>query len=230
MIVFGKNVFKEIINSSIEIKKIVLSNNFNDREIIDYIRKNNIKVDYIDKNIMDKKYKGNHQGIIIEIPDYSYSQLEEAYDSNFVIILDHLEDPHNFGAIIRTCEASGVDYIIIPKNRSVEITSTVMKTSAGALNNMKIIEVTNLANAIEKLKEHGFWIYTTDMDGEDYTSVKYDSKTVLVIGNEGSGVSKIVRDKSDFIVSIPMMGKVNSLNASVSAGIVIYEVIRQRKE
>ena len=229
MIVFGKNVFKEIINSNIKIKKITLSNNFNDKEILNYINENNIPMNYLDKNIIDKKYKGNHQGIIIEIPDYKYFNIEDAYNSNLVVILDHLEDPHNFGAIIRTCEASGVDFIIIPKNRSVEINSTVMKTSAGALNNMKIIEVSNLSNAMKKLKENGFWIYATDMDGENYTDVKYDSKSAIVIGNEGSGISKIIRDNSDFIISIPMVGKVNSLNASVAAAIVIYEVVRQRK-
>ena len=229
MIVFGKNVFKEIINNNIKIKKITLSNNFNDKEILNYINENNIPVNYLDKILMDKKYKGNHQGIVIEIPDYKYFNIEDSYNSNLVVILDHLEDPHNFGAIIRTCEASGVDYIIIPKNRSVEINSTVMKTSAGALNNMKIIEVSNLSNAMKKLKENGFWIYSTDMNGENYTDVKYDSKTAIVIGNEGSGISKIVRDNSDFIISIPMVGKVNSLNASVAAGVVIYEVVRQRK-
>ena len=229
MIVFGKNVFKEIINNNTKINKIILSNQFNDKDIIDYINKNNIKVEYMDKNIIDKKYKGNHQGIIIDIPDYKYYSLEDAYNSNFIVMLDHLEDPHNFGAIIRTCEASGVDYIIIPKNRSVEINSTVMKTSAGALNNVKIVEVSNLSNAIDKLKENGFWIYSADMDGENYTNVKYDDKTVLVIGNEGKGISRIVREKSDFIISIPMVGKVNSLNASVAAAITIYEVVRQRK-
>ena len=229
MIVFGKNVFKEIINNNTKINKIILSKQFNDKDIIDYINKNNIKVEYMDKNIMDKKYNGNHQGIIIDIPDYKYYSLEDAYNSNFIVILDHLEDPHNFGAIIRTCEASGVDYIIIPKNRSVEINSTVMKTSAGALSNMKIIEVSNLSNSIDKLKENGFWIYATDMDGENYTDVKYDNKTVLIIGNEGKGISRIVREKSDFIISIPMVGKVNSLNASVAAAITIYEVVRQRK-
>ena len=140
-----------------------------------------------------------------------------------------MEDPHNFGAIIRTCEAAGVDYIIIPKNRSVEINSTVMKVSAGALNNIKIIEVNNLTNAIDKLKDNGFWIYATDMDGENYTDVKYDSKTALIIGNEGKGISRLVLEKSDFIISIPMKGKINSLNASVAVGITIYEVVRQRK-
>ena len=178
---------------------------------------------------MDKKYKGNHQGIVLDIEDYKYYKLEDCFDSNFVVILDHLEDPHNFGAIIRTCEAAGVDYIIIPSKRSVEINSTVMKVSAGALNNMKIIETNNLSSAIEKLKDNGYWIYATDMDGENYTDVSYDAKTALVIGAEGNGISRLISEKSDFIISIPMTGKINSLNASVAAGIVIYEVVRQRK-
>ena len=229
MIVFGKNVFKEVVSNEVKIKKVILSNNFNDDEIVDYIKSNNINVTYLDKNEMDKKYKGNHQGIVLDIEDYKYHNIEEAYTSNFIVMLDHLEDPHNFGAIIRTCEAAGVDFIIIPKDRSVQINSTVMKVSAGALNNMKIIEVSNLGNAIDKLKENGFWIYATDMDGENYSDIKYDSKTVLVIGNEGNGISKLISKKSDFIISIPMIGKINSLNASVAAGIAIYEVVRQRR-
>jgi len=229
MIVFGKNVFNEVVSNNIKINKVILSNNFSDNKILNYIKSNNINVSYIDKNVMDKTYNGNHQGIVLEIEDYKYHNLEEAYDSNFIVILDHLEDPHNFGAIIRTCEAAGVDFIIIPKDRSISITSTVMKVSAGALNNMKVIEVSNLANSIEKLKENGFWIYATDMDGENYTDVKYDSKTAIIIGNEGSGISRLTREKSDFIISIPMIGKINSLNASVAAGIVIYEVVRQRR-
>ena len=229
MIVFGKNVATEIINSGVKINKVILSNNFNDKELLDYINTNNIKKEYIDKNVMDKKYKGNHQGIVLDIEDYKYYKLEDCFDSNFVVILDQLEDPHNFGAIIRTCEAAGVDYIIIPSKRSVEINSTVMKVSAGALNNMKIIETSNLNSAIDKLKDNGYWVYATDMDGENYTDVSYDAKTALVIGAEGSGISRLISEKSDFIISIPMTGKINSLNASVAAGIVIYEVVRQRK-
>ena len=229
MIVFGKNVAKEVIDSNIKINKVYMVKQFSEENIINYLNDNNIEINYIDRNIMDKKYKGNHQGIVLDIEDYKYFKLEDAYNSNFVVILDHLEDPHNFGAIIRTCEAAGVDYIIIPKNRSVEINSTVMKVSAGALNNMKIIEVNNLSSAIDKLKDNGFWIYTTDMDGENYTDISYDAKTALIIGNEGNGVSRLVREKSDFIISIPMTGKINSLNASVAAAIVIYEVVRQRK-
>lgn len=229
MIVFGKNVATEVINSKIKINQVFITKNFNDRGILDFLENNNIRTQILDKNIMDKKYDGKHQGIVLDIEDYKYHNLEEVYSSNFVVMLDHLEDPHNFGAIIRTCEAAGVDYIIIPNKRSVEVNSTVMKVSAGALNNVKIVEVSNLSNAIDKLKDNGFWIYATDMDGENYTDVKYDSKTVLVIGAEGNGVSRLVSEKSDFIISIPMTGKINSLNASVAAGITIYEVIRQRK-
>ena len=144
-------------------------------------------------------------------------------------MLDHLEDPHNLGAIIRTCEAASVDAIIIPKRRGVEINSTVMKVSAGALNNIDIIEVSSLAQSIDKVKDYGFWVYGTDMENSiNYTDIKYDKKTCLVIGSEGFGISKLVSEKCDFIISIPMTGKINSLNASVAAGIVIYEVVRQK--
>lgn len=229
MIVFGKNVAKEVINSKIKINKVFLTKSFDDRGILDFLEKNNIRRVIIDKREMDLKYKGNHQGIVLDIEDFKYSKLEEVLDKDFIVILDHLEDPHNFGAIIRTCESAGVDAIIIPKNRSVEVNSTVMKVSAGALNNQTIVEVNNLASAIEKLKKSGFWVYGTDMtDSEVYTDVKYDSKVVLVIGAEGNGISRLVREKCDFVVNIPMFGKINSLNASVAAGIIIYEVVRQK--
>lgn len=229
MIVFGKNVAKEVINSKIKINKVFLTKSFDDGGILDFLEKNNIRRVIIDKREMDLKYKGNHQGIVLDIEDFKYSKLEEVLDKDFIVILDHLEDPHNFGAIIRTCESAGVDAIIIPKNRSVEVNSTVMKVSAGALNNQTIVEVNNLVGAIEKLKKSGFWVYGTDMtDSEVYTDVKYDSKVVLVIGAEGNGISRLVREKCDFVVNIPMFGKINSLNASVAAGIIIYEVVRQK--
>lgn len=229
MIVFGKNVAKEIIANNVKINKVFLTKSFDDRGILDFLEKNNIRRVIIDKKEMDLKYKGNHQGIVLDIEDFKYSNLEDILDKNFIIILDHLEDPHNFGAIIRTAEAAGVDAIIIPKNRSVEVNSTVMKVSAGALNNSTIVEVSNLSSTIEKLQKHGFWVYGTDMtDSEVYTDVSYDAKTVLVIGAEGTGISKLVREKCDFVVNIPMTGKINSLNASVAAGIIIYEVVRQR--
>lgn len=228
MIVYGKNVAKEVISTKKEIKRVILSNNFDNKEILDGLK--GIKIEYMNKRDMDYKYSSNNQGIIMEIEDYKYSDIKEVYDKNFIVILDHLEDPHNFGAIIRTCEAAGVDAIIIPKKRSVEINSTVMKVSAGALNNIKIVEVNNLVNAMEKLQDNGFWIYGTDMENSEvYTDVKYDAKTALVIGAEGNGIGRLVREKCDFVVNIPMTGKINSLNASVAAAIVIYEVVRQRR-
>lgn len=225
MIVYGKNVAKEVISTKKEIKRVILSNNFDNKEILYGLK--GIKIEYMNKRDMDYKYSSNNQGIVMEIEDYKYSDIKEVYDKNFIVILDHLEDPHNFGAIIRTCEAAGVDAIIIPKKRSVEINSTVMKVSAGALNNIKIVEVNNLVNAMEKLQDNGFWIYGTDMENSEvYTDVKYDAKTALVIGAEGNGIGRLVREKCDFVVNIPMTGKINSLNASVAAAIVIYEVVR----
>ena len=146
-----------------------------------------------------------------------------------LVILDHVEDPHNLGAIIRTCEAAGVDGIILPKNRSVEVNATVMKTSAGALEYVKIAQVTNIAQTMKELKRKGFWIVGTDMDGTNYSDIDYKGKMALVIGNEGKGMSRIVKENCDFIASIPMIGKINSLNASVAAGIMIYEAVRLRK-
>ena len=228
MIVFGKNVAEEVINSKKKIKKVFLSKTFDDKGILKYIENNNIKIIRMDKRDLDKKYKGNNQGIVLEIEDYKYGKLDDLLSDRFIVMLDHLEDPHNLGAIIRTCEAAGVDAIIIPKRRGVEINSTVMKVSAGALNNINIVEVNSLAQTIDKLKKYGFWIYGTDMDGTTYTDVVYDDRTCLVIGAEGNGISKLVSDKCDFIISIPMVGKINSLNASVAAGITIYEVVRQK--
>ena len=228
MIVFGRNVAEEVIDSGKEIKKVFISKTFDDKKIMNYLEKNNIKTIKLDKKDLDKKYKGNHQGIVLEIEDFKYGKLDDLLNDRFIIILDHLEDPHNLGAIIRTAEAAGVDAIIIPKRRGVEINSTVMKVSAGALNNINIVEVNSIAQTIDKLKEYGFWVYGPDMDGTNYTDVVYDERTCLVIGAEGNGISRLVGDKCDFIISIPMSGKINSLNASVAAGITIYEVVRQR--
>ena len=149
---------------------------------------------------------------------------------NFVVLLDHLEDPHNLGAIIRTCEAAGVDAIILPKNRQVQLNATVMKTSVGTLDNVKIVSVTNLVNTIDKLKKEGFWIVGTSLENSiDYRMIDYGGKIALIIGNEGSGISFLVEKKCDYLAKIPMYGTTNSLNASVAAGIMIYEVIRNRK-
>ena len=163
------------------------------------------------------------------VQDFNYTSIEEFYklDKGKIVILDHLEDPHNLGAIIRTVEASGIDGIIIPKNRTVEANETVAKTSVGALYNVKISQVSNLNQTIKKLKENGFWIIGTDMDGSDYRTIDYPDKCALVIGSEGFGMSRLIKESCDYIVKIPMNGQINSLNASVAAGIMIYELIRK---
>lgn len=220
MKVTGKNVFNELDIKNI--RKVYLSKNFKDKNIIDYIKKNKIKYVISDPKVMDNMIK-NNQGIIVDINDYEYSNLE-SIDSNFVVILDHLEDPHNFGAIIRTSEAMGIKHIIIPKDRSVSVNETVMKTSVGALNHVNIIQVTNLVNAINYLKQQGFFIYGAEANGVNYKNVDYSEKKCLVVGSEGKGISPVVRKNCDEIISLPMKGHVNSLNASVAAGILIYRL------
>ena len=229
MYIYGKNVAKEKINSHEKINKVYLSDKFNDKEIISLIKNDRIKYTIVPNKVLDNKVDGLHQGIVIEVDDVE--TLEFDYIKNIkkniplLVMLDHLEDPHNFGAIIRTCEALGVDAIIIPKDRNVSVNSTVVKTSAGAIYNMPIVKVTNLATTISKLKDIGYWIVGTDMDGEDYTKIDYNAPICLIIGNEGHGMSKIVTDNCDYIAKIPMVGKINSLNASVSCGILLSRIV-----
>lgn len=221
MRVCGKNVFNELDYKTV--RKVLISDNFKDKEILNKIRDNKLKYIVTDQRIMDKMLPHN-QGIIMEIDDYAYGTLDDIEDDTFVLMLDHLEDPHNFGAIIRTCEAKGIKSIIIPKDRGVTVNETVMKTSSGALNHVNIIMVTNLVASINKLKDKGFFVYSADMDGINYRDVDYADKVLLIIGNEGKGISKIISDNSDEIISIPMKGVVNSLNASVAAAILIYGI------
>lgn len=221
MRVCGKNVFNELDLSTV--RKVSIANNFKDKDIINKIKDNHLKYIVVDSKIMDKMMPHN-QGIIVEINDYEYKDLSEVKDDKLVLMLDHLEDPHNFGAIIRTCESKGIKNIIIPKDRGVVVNDTVMKTSAGALNHVNIIMVTNLVNAINELKNKGYFVYSAEADGEDYRNVDYSDKVLLVIGSEGNGLSRLVRDNSDVILSIPMHGVVNSLNASVAAAILIYGI------
>ena len=232
MLVYGRNTVNEILDGNTKIFKVFLDNNFNDEVLLNKINKKNLKKFHIDKNKLDKMCNNSaNQGIALDIEEYKYysiEDLEKDDSSNFVVMLDSLEDPHNFGAIIRTCECAGVNYIIIPKKRSVSVNSTVYKTASGALSHMKIVEVVNLSNTIRKLKDLGFWVYGADMAGKDYRSIKYDAKTCLVIGSEGHGLKKIVESSCDEIISIPMKGKINSLNASVSAGILIYEIMKYK--
>ncbi len=227
MKVFGKNVFNELREDTKSIKKVYIANNFSDREIIDFIKKNNISHSFMDIKKMDGMVDGRHQGIIIEINEYDYVDYKTMFNDNVVIMLDHLEDPHNFGAIIRTCEAAGVKSIIIPKDRSVSVNGTVMKTSAGALEHVNIAMVRNLVNVIKDFQDNGFYAYAADMDGENYKNVDFANKVLLIIGNEGHGIARLVRENCDQILAIPQYGKINSLNASVAAAILIYGIVNK---
>ena len=223
MLVWGKNVFNEI-----DLKKIrkVYLDKAAAKEYVTMLQSNQIRYDLVDKKVLDDMANRNHQGIVVDIYEYEYKEIDACFNDNFVVILDHLEDPHNFGAIIRTCECSGIKHIIIPKDRSVRVNETVIKVSSGAISHVDIIMVSNLTNAINKLKDNNFFIYGADMDGKDYRSLDFSEKKVLVIGNEGKGISPIVSQACDEIISIPMEGNINSLNASVSTGILIYGMKR----
>ena len=233
MLVTGRNNVKEILKNfkkNFGIKKAILQNNFNESDILSLLKSRNVSIKYEEKAKMDALAKNNHQGVILEIGDYNYASIDdiiENKDTCKIVILDHLEDPHNLGAIVRTVEASGIDGIILPLNRSVSVNETVMKTSVGTLYDVKICQVTNLNNTIKYLKKKGFWIYGADMDGESYSNITFAPKSCLIIGNEGNGIARIIRESCDYIVSIPMYGKVNSLNASVAAGILIYEMVKK---
>ena len=232
MLVYGRNVAKEILGKNKKVEKIVLQEGFDDKEINSLIENGNFRVEFKQKRDIDRLAEGVHQGIILYIPDYKYKTLNEVLENEpqFLVLLDHLEDPHNLGAIIRTSEAAGVDAIIMPKDRQVMINSTVMKTSVGTLDNMDVVAVTNLVQTIEELKKNGYWVVGTALENSvDYRDIDYSGKIALVIGNEGSGISRLVAKSCDFIAKIPMYGTTNSLNASVAAGIMIYEVVRNRK-
>lgn len=235
MYIYGKNVAREKLNTNDKIVKAYVSHKFKDATILNLLKDKKIKVNFVEDIILNKKVDGNHQGIILEIDDVQtlslneYLNLTKDKEKPILVMLDHLEDPHNFGAIIRTCEALGVDGIIIPNDRSVGVNGTVVKTSAGAIMHTNIIRVPNLQSTITKLKDHGYWFVGTDMKGTNYTEIDYNMPVCLVIGNEGHGMSKVVKNNCDFIATIPMTGQINSLNASVSCAIVLSGIINNRR-
>ena len=217
MRVYGMNVLKELDKK--KIKKVFTSR----KEVCKYCSENKIKYELVDNHLLNKMCVYNHQGVVIDAFDYDYYTLKDI-EGDLVLILDHLEDPHNFGAIIRTCASVGIKSIIIPKDRSVGVTDVVVKTSVGTINYVKIIMVNNLVATIKTLQKEGFFVYAASMEGTDFRKVDYSNKVALVIGNEGSGVSRLVKESSDYLISIPMNKNVESLNASVAASILIYHL------
>ncbi len=236
----GRNAVRELLNSGRDINKIFIQKGERHGSILEIIAKakeRKLLIQEVDKNKLDQMAQSdNHQGVIAIVPPYDYCDVDDILDyakskneNPFILILDGIEDPHNMGSIIRTAECCGVHGIIIPKRRSCSVNSTVNKTSAGAVEYMKIARVTNLNDTIKYLKENDVWIYGTDMNGSKYyTDEKYNGGVGIVIGSEGYGMSDLVKKNCDFLIKIPMKGKINSLNASVSAGIVMYEVMNQR--
>lgn len=220
MLVYGKNVLKDI--DSKKIRKVYMSENTHDQEIFNILKEKHIHYLSIPKIQLDKMVSGNHQGIVIDMDDYEYYSLDSIQKEEFIVALDHLEDVHNFGAIVRSCEAAGVKTILIPKDRSVRVNDIVMKTSCGAIERVKIVLVPNLCEALKKLQKENYFVYSAFMDGEDYKKLNYSGKKILVIGNEGKGISKVIENITDIRIGIPMDGQINSLNASVAAGILIF--------
>lgn len=235
----GRNAVLEAFRSGKSVDKLFLLDGCQDgpvRTIAREARKRDTIINYVTKERLDQLSEtGSHQGVIAQVAAYEYSTVEDILDrarekgeDPFIFLLDDIEDPHNLGAIIRTANLAGAHGVIIPRRRAAGLTSVVAKTSAGALNYTPVAKVTNLARTIEELKEKGIWFVCADMDGETMYDLNLTGPIGVVIGNEGEGVSRLVREKCDFTASIPMRGNIDSLNASVAAGILGYEVVRQR--
>lgn len=240
MLVEGKNAVRQAITAGSTINKIFVDKNFASRkdEIISLATKNKIKIEFIPKTALDNRSKtGHHQGYIAETVEFNYSSIEDilqvAKERNqmpFIVLLDGIEDPHNFGAIIRSCECGGVHGIIIPKNRACQVNETVIRTSTGAISEMKIAKVTNLKDAIDYLQQQGIWVFAGEVGGEDIYSKNLNLPLAVVIGSEGFGIKKTIISACDGVITLPLKGKVNSLNASVACGIIIFEALRQRSK
>lgn len=235
----GRNAVLEVLKSGRDIEKIIVQKGNVEgtvRRIAGMAKERGIVVQEVVRQKLDEMSQTkNHQGVIALVPEHEYADvsdiLKAAADKGekpFIIILDNITDPHNLGAIIRTAECAGAHGVIIPKRRSVGLTAVVGKTSAGAVEYMPVARVTNISRTIEDLKKEGIWVACADMGGDEHFDATLDGPIALVIGSEGDGVSRLVKERCDFVVSIPMYGKISSLNASVAASLLMYEVVRQR--
>ena len=233
----GRNSVYELLKTDKEIDKILVRKDLQDeasKRLINVIKSHKVKIQLVDKYVIDKESEsGRSQGFIAYVSDYKYFDIADVIDGakdkdGFIVILNEILDPHNLGSIIRVCECAGVDGIIISKDRSASVSDAVMRISEGALNHVKVARVVNINNAIKELKSSGYWIYGTDSAGGEMYKTDLTGKIAIVIGGEDSGVKQLTKKNCDGIISIPMFGKVNSLNASVACGVVVYEAVRQR--
>ncbi len=230
----GKNAVREAFKAGTTIEKITVLKGASDRDtssVVALAREKGVKISYVTREVLDREsVTGRHQGMIATVTDFEYSSLEEilSADNPLIVILDGVEDPHNLGSVIRVAECAGASGIIIGKHRSCQVNETVVRVSAGATQHVKVARVTNISYAIEQLKEKNIWVYAADMDGDSIYDTDLTGPCAIVVGGEGEGVHPTTRKVCDGILSLPMFGKVNSLNASVATGIALYEVVRQR--
>lgn len=239
MKIYGRNAVSEAIRSGQTIDKLVVQDGLRDanaNSIINEAKNAGIKIFFRDKTALDRECppRARHQGFVAEVTDFDYSELDDIFayaeergEPPFIVILDGVEDPHNLGSVLRVAECAGVHGVIIPRHRSVSVNDTVVKVSSGAAAYVRVAKVTNINDAIAELKTRGVWVYAADMDGDDLYSTDLKGAIAFVIGGEGKGVKRLTRELCDGVVSIPMFGHVNSLNASVAAAVVIYEKVRQ---
>lgn len=237
----GKNQVRELLSSGKTIEKVSILDGTRDDEVrmlAKALKEKQAKIEYLDKRAMDKmSITSHHQGIIATVTEFKYADLNQVISNAksknedvLILILDGVSDPHNLGSVLRVAECAGVTAIVIPKNRAATVNETVVRVSTGASEHVNVCKVTNINTTIEELKSQGIFVYAADMDGDEMYKTNLKGDIALVVGSEGFGVSKLTRKLCDGIISIPMYGKVNSLNASVSAGIVVYEAIRQRRK
>lgn len=239
-VVAGRNPVTEVLSGEREVERVFIADGSEGSvsKIVALAKEKGVIVDFVPKEKIDAMAPGvKHQGVAAKVSEYRYAELEDIFEraeasgeDPFVIILDEIEDPHNLGAIIRTAECAGAHGIIIPKRRAASLTQTVALSAAGAIENMPVAQVTNLARTIEELQEKGIWVGAADMDGETYYDANLTGPIAIVIGNEGRGVGRLVKEKCDFVLSIPMHGKINSLNASNAAAVLMYGIRRARTE
>ncbi len=239
LIIEGRNAIIEAFRAGRSVDKLFIQEHTKEGSMNTLIReakKTKTLIKYVPKERLDQiSETGHHQGAVAFVAAYNYAEIDDLFakseekgESPFFIILDEIEDPHNLGAIIRTANLAGAHGVIVPKNRACGLTATVVKASAGAINYTPIVKVTNIAQTIESLKERGMWFVCADMDGETMYDIDLKGSIGLVIGNEGKGVSRLVKEKCDFVARIPMNGDIDSLNASVATGVLAYEIVRQR--
>ena len=237
--VAGRNAVMEALKGSRSVNKLMIANGSTEgsiKEIIAVAKEKGVNIQYWDRSKLDSIARGiRHQGVLAQVAPVQYAELEDilqvAKDRNeppFIVLLDELEDPHNLGAILRTADAAGVHGVLIPKHRSCPLSATVAKTSAGAVEHVPVARVGNLVQTIKKLKQEGLWVAAADMDGKDYYDTDLTGPLLLIIGSEGQGVGRLVKEQCDFVVRIPMVGRINSLNASVAGSILMYEAMKQR--